>query len=468
MRHAALAALVLLAVPVPGPCAEVQSAVAVQDLLDVYELARRQDPDLASARAAAGAAEARYRQARGQLLPQLSGNASFSKIRQDQDFEGGGTLPGGGGGDNGDDFEDQQSLTLDLQQPLFDWSAWQAKDAASARAEQAERELAAADADLMVRTARAYFDVLAAEASLEAAQRRTEVIQRQLDRARAAYESGLEPVTDLQQAQSALDSARVDVIGAQNALANSRDALSQLTGMPHSALAMARPPFQAAAPPGEAQAWVERALGANPQLAAQQKALAAAEEDISQARGGHFPTVALTGSVGESEQVFSFPGVGNTTAVTETTSVGIQVSVPIFAGGSTRAAVDEAQFTAVQSQQELVRTRRQTEVDTRTAFRDLAAAAARVQALKQAITSGETAAEAARAGLATGTRNILDVLEAETDLIDRRVDLKQAWYDYAVAGLRLKQAAGELAFEDLQRINARLSAAAPAVPGNRD
>lgn len=457
------AALVLLAVPAPGPAAEVQSAVAAQDLLDIYRLARQQDPDLASARAAAGAAEARYRQARGRLLPQLSGNASFSKIKQEQTFEGG-TGAGGGGGDD-DDFEDQQSLTLDLEQPLFDWSAWQAKDAASARAGQAERELAAAAADLMVRTARAYFDVLAARAAQEAAERRTEVIQRQLERARAAYESGLEPVTDLQQAQSALDSARVDTITADNDLANSYDALSRLTGARHPRLTGAHPPFEAEAPPGGPDEWVERALAGNPQLAARRRALAAAEEDVSGARGGHFPTVALTGSVGESEQVFSFPGIGNTKAVTDTTSVGIQVSVPIFAGGSTSAAVDEAQFTAAQSHQELIRLHRQTAAETRTAFRDLDAAAARVRALKQAIASGETAAKAARAGLESGTRNILDVLEAEIDLIDRRVDLKRAWYDYAVAGLRLKQTAGDLEVADLERVNARLGDAA-AVPAD--
>lgn len=121
------------------------------------------------------------------------------------------------------------------------------------------------------------------------------------------------------------------------------------------------------------------------------------------------------------------------------------------------AAVDEAYYTSIQTRQDFIRTRRQTEVNARTAFRDIQAAAARVNALQQAIKSGETAVKAAKAGLTNGTRNILDVLQAEIDLIQRRGDLKRAWYDYAVAGLRLKFAAGGLTVEDLDRVNNRLA-----------
>lgn len=444
-----LSGLLLLATATP--------AAAVQDLLDVYELARRQDPELASSRAAVGAAEARYRQARGQLLPQLSGNASYSKVKQETDFGGASPFGGaaGGGGDGGDDFQDEHSLTLDLRQPLFDWSAWQAKDAADTRVAQAERELSAAVADLMVRSARRYFDVLAARASVTAAERRSDVIGRQLDRARAAFDSGLAPVTDVQQAQSQLDSVQVDAIGARNDLANSRDALTQLTGAPHPALAQAPPPYRVAPPVDGADAWVERALAHSPQLAARRQALLAARADISQARGGHYPTVDLTGRIGKSEQTVNF-GTGNTTQISETESVGVQVSVPLFAGGATAAAVDEARQTSIQARQDMIRTQRQIELDTRTAYRDLTATAKRVRALGQAIESAETAVDAARAGLQNGTRNILDVLEAENDLIQRRAERKRAWYDYAVAGLRLKQAAGVLEREDLARVNARL------------
>lgn len=465
MKRVTVIAIALIAAPLPG--------LAKQDLLDVYDLAVRNDPQLASARAATTAADARYRQARGQLLPQLSGNASFSKVKQEQRFEGGsgsGAGSGGGltGGSNNDDngeFQDQHALTLNLDQTLFDWSAWQGKDAAVIRANRAESQLSSAASDLIVRTARRYFDVLSARAARQAANRQAEVIEKQLDRAKAAYESGLGPITDLQQARSELDSVRADRISAENNLANSRNALSQLTGTQHPELVTASPPFKATPPQAEeADKWVQSALENNPQLAAQRKALAAAREDVSQARGGHFPTVSLTGQYGEDERPAGFPGFDRT--VTDTTSVGIEVSVPIFSGGTTTAAVDEARATAIQTRQDLIQTRRQIKIDTRTAFRDLRATAERVRALDQAIRSGETAVEAAKAGLRNGTRNILDVLEAEIELIQRRVDRKNAWYDYIVAGLRLKQQAGQLTEQDLRQVNTQLNHAPDIEPSS--
>ena len=302
-------------------------------------------------------------------------------------------------------------------------------------------------------------------AAADAARRQAEVIGEQLKRARAAYESGVEPITDLQQAQSELDSVRVDGIGADNRLANSRNALGQITGASHARLQKARPPYRVQTPDEAADVWVERALANNPGLIAQQQALAAAEQEVRQARGGHYPTVALTGSYGERESVVEFPGVGKTDSMTETTSVGIELSMPIFSGGRVSAAVDEAEYAAQQARQDMIRTRRQVELDARTAYRDLQAAAARVEALDRAITSGRTSVEAARAGLETGTRNILDVLQAEIDLIQRRVDQKQAWYDYAVAGLRLKQTAGTLDADDLRRVNLRLHQHHPEAAG---
>lgn len=444
-------------------------AIAAEDLLDIYRQAVHHDPDLASARAGAGAADARYRQARGQLLPQLSGSGSFSKVKQEQSFEGGNPLPGGNEGDPGrdDGFQDQQSLTLDLSQALFDWSAWQARDAAAVRRDQQETHLAFARSDLMLRTASAYFDVLAARSAAAVAERQQAVIERQRDRAQAAFDAGLEPITDLQQAQSQLDSVLVDSISARNALANSRDALGNLTGSSHPALADAATPYRVSVPEGTADEWVTRALQGNPEPAERRLALAAAREDIGQARGGHYPTLGLTASLGESERIVDF-GAGNTRQVTDTQSVGLELRVPLFAGGATAAAVDEAGFVAAQAEQEWIRTRRQIAADTRGALRNLEAAVARVQALDKAIASASTAVEAARAGQRTGTRNILDVLEAELDHIQRQADRQQAWYDYAVAGLRLKQAAGTLRGADLQRINARLNASEADVEADPD
>lgn len=446
---------------------------AEQDLLEIYELAVRQDPDLASAQAGAGAADARYRQARGRLLPNLSGTASFSQLKSidksddNTSFFGPpGAGQGGAGNGNGGapadveeeqpEFEDQSALRLSLRQPLFNWSAFQAKDAASARSEGAEADFLAADQSLILRTAQRYFDVLAAHESLAAAKDQLELVNRQLDRANASYESGLAPITDKLEAKSEADRIRVDAIDARNMLKRSRVALSQLIGRTPDQLATISDPIEPEPITDDAGKWVNIGVQTSPTVAAANARLKAAQEDINSARGGHYPTLDFVAALGQAEQTFNIGGLGTRTSITETQSYGVELTVPIFAGFTVSAEVDEAQYTAQQARQELIAAQRQVNLDVRTAHGDFEAAGARIEALGAAIRSGEAAAEAAKAGQQTGTRNILDVLQADIDLVQRKLSLKQAWYDYLIAGLRLKQASGVLAAEDLQRVNTRL------------
>lgn len=461
MKRLSLMTIVLVAVPL--------QAVAGQDLLDVYQLAVDQAPRLISAHATSKAADARYRQARGELWPHLSLDAGYSKVKTESLDDGGNATRRRGGGLGGtnrarnnnssdtEDFNNQYSLSLNFSQALFNWSAWQAMDAADLRAAGAEYKLRFAQAKLMLRTTRRYLDTLAARTARKAAQQKVEVIQKQLGRARAAWKSGLAPITNLQQAKSKLDAVRVDLIQATNQLANTRDSLFLFIGKQVGNLEGASAPFKIDPPKASnASRWIQSAMQINPKLAAKRKALAAARQVTNQAQGRRLPTLKLTGSIGRRERVPNIAIAGDKAFVSNTYSIGLQLSMPIFAGGTIAAAVDEAQAKAIQAHQQLITARRQIKTNTRTAFRNLQANAQRVQALAQAIESGKTAVQAAKAGMRNGTRNILDVMEAEIALIQRRVSRQQAWFDYIIAGLKLKQLAGTLTVSDLKRINARL------------
>lgn len=445
---------------------------AQQNLLDTYDQALRNDTDLLSAKAEAGAAGARYRQARGQLLPELSASANYTKVTQDQTFKspdssGGGGGPGGPGGgffgsSDGETTSDQKSYSLDLTQPLFNWTAWQNKDAAAARGDQARLSLSAAEQDLIVRVAQAYFDVLSARDALAAAREQRRSIQQQLDRAEAAYEAGLDPITDKQEAQSSLDSAEVDAINARNDLDSARDALISLTGRAPGTLAgitvdTAMPDRRDDVADNARDDWLALADGHSPQVASARAAWRAAQQDISAQRGGHLPTLNLVGSVGRQEQLFPVGG-GQANMINETRSIGLQLDMPLFSGGATRAAVAEAEYDAEKARLDLISARRQLIVDINSAYRDVAASAARLRALDQSIESGQTALKAARAGHRLGNRTILDVIDAEVTLVQRRADRKQAWYDHVLARLKLQAAAGVLDFNALARMNARLRA----------
>lgn len=431
------------------------------NLLEIYELALRNDSSRASAEAAAGAADARFRQARGVLLPNIAASASIGKTRQEQRFEG---APSGGLGfgddDSPDDFEDQQSLSVSLHQPLFDWGAWQARSAADERREAARAELSRAEQQLMTEVLDRYLAILAARDALDAAGQQLELIKRQLDRSEAEFEAGIRAITDKQEAASQMDAAKVERLNARNMLARARASLAQLTGRLPGELASLPVPEELQAPEQSASEWVAAALQNSPRVTAAAAELAAAERDIRRARGGHYPELDLVGRVGETEQTVNFPipGVGNTefNSITETQSVALELSLPLFSGGATSAAVAEAEFARDQSRQALVAARREVELEIRTAHGDLETAAARVQALKGAIASADTAVEAARAGLQTGTRNILDLLEAEIELVDRQVQLRQAVYDFFNADFALRRSAGVLDRQRLSALDARL------------
>ena len=436
-RRAAALGLLLLAP---------MTAFGAEDLKSLYEQAVKADPELLSMQAAAGIADARDRQARGQILPQISGSASYSKVKQEQDFDEDALPPGFGNSqsDEEEDYEDNQALRLDLKQPLFNWAAFQAKKGTMTRRQQAQEELRFRESELLVTVASRYYDVLSAEADVAAAERRREAVDVQLKRAQAAFESGLSPITDLQQAQSRLDSVRVDAISARNEQLNRLDQLSRLTGKVHGALQAPAAPYRVAPPEeGGAEQWVKKAVANNPILRAKQLAVQATEHDVRQQRGNHYPTLDFKASIGETEQPVDF-GFGNTQLVTDTSSYGLELTVPIFSGGTTSARVEEAILQQEQARQDMILTRRQLETETRTAYRNLHASAAQVQALEQAIQSAETAVKAAKAGQQSGTRNILDVLEAELELIQRQTDLKSAWYAYRRNGLLLRHLAGEL------------------------
>ncbi|WP_293627711.1 TolC family outer membrane protein [Salinisphaera sp.] len=447
-------------------------AQAAQNLLDTYDQALRNDTELLTARAESGAADARYRQARGQLLPSLSASASYTRVEQEQTFESpegsdGGFGGGAGffGGNDGPTTSDQQGYSLNLTQPLFNWTAWQNKDAANARRDQAVLSLSSAEQMLIVRVAEAYFDVLAARDALNSAREQQRSIQSQLDRAQAAYDAGLDPITDQQEAQSSLDSALVDSIDAENQLASARDALISLTGRSPQALSgievdEAMPAVDNSG--RDRDAWLAVALERSPRVAASEAAWRAAREQIGAERGGLLPTVNLVGRVGRQEQLFPLGAGGQANLVDETRSVGVELEMPLFAGGATRAAVSEAEYNAEQARLDVISARRQLLIDINTAYRNVQATQRRLDALDRAIASGQTALEAAQAGYRLGNRTVLDVIDAQIGLVQRRADRKQAWYDHALARLRLRAAAGVLGFDELARINARLHGAPEA------
>ena len=439
-------AVVLTLLPVAGAHAA--------DLLDVYELAQRNDPTFAAAQAEYQAELEARPQARAALLPQVNASAAYSDNSQESESGPGGTVES--------DYTNKQ-YQLELRQPLFDWAAFAGLDRADARIARAEANLAAAKQELILRVSEAYFNVLSARDGVRFAEAEKKAIGRQLEQAQQRFEVGLIPITDVKSAQASYDLAVAREIEARNTLENAREALRTLIERIPGRLDAVADDLPLTRPqPNDVAAWVERALEQNPEFLAARANAEVARYDIKQARAGHYPEVDLFARRTDSDRSYD----GNATAALSnggggtTDSIGIELTWNLFSGGATSSRTDQARSLFQAAQSRMVQARRSASQSTRDAFRGLAAAISQVKALRQAVESNEAAVEAERAGFRVGTRTAVDVLSALRDLYGAQRDFADARYNYILNRLRLKQASGTLTMDDVRVVNAWLRATA--------
>src|ERR1700674_2831449 len=287
-RLLTLLALVLSVSPAPAA-----------DLLAVYQRALQNDPQLREAEATRLATLEAKPQALSALLPQLSGSGLVSHERDTGSVDS--TAPVSPGVFQNYTLGRITTTThrygVDLRQNLFRWENWVALQRADAQVAQAEADYQAAQQDLMERVAQRYFDVLAAQDDLEAQQLALTSIQRQLDQAESRFQIGLIAITDVEEARAAHDSGAAAVIAAKRTLASTQELLREITGDAFDWLARPIEPFELATPdPVSEDRWVDMALQQNLALVSSRLAADIARENISAARGGHFPSLDLVGS----------------------------------------------------------------------------------------------------------------------------------------------------------------------------
>ena len=410
-------------------------------LLEIYELAHDSDPQFRQAVAARQEAGERRPQARALLLPEVSLRADA--LRNEQDIE------RGGFGDVGKFSFSSRSYRLSLTQPVLRVERLFGLRQAGSRVAQAEAELEAARQALVIRVAAAYFDALAAEDSLRFAAAERKSLARRLEQVKQRFEVGLTAITDMQEAQAGFDRAVAEALTAQNDLDNAREALREISGAYFSVLAGLGAEMPLLRPqPDDIEAWNEAAMTGNLSVLAARHAVDAARGEVRRRLADRLPTVDLVASHG-------FDKSGGRFGASEgsDSAVGLELQVPVFRGGLAGSRAREARHGLERRLQALEQARRQAQRDTRQAFLGVLSAISRVQALKQAALSSETALQATEAGFQVGTRAAVDVVAAERDASRARRDLARARYDYLLNSMRLKQASGTLSVADLRHID---------------
>jgi len=433
-----------------------------EDLMDAYRQALQSDPVLMQAEAQGRIGHEGMVQSRAVLLPQINGSVSFNDSHGTQsgtqtllDPSGNPILVDTSSHTAGRSRTDQVGLT----QVLFDLGKFSQLRASKASAAAAEAQYAAAEQDLIVRVATAYFTVLNDEDQLRYAEANQKALQKQLDAAQAKYSVGLSAITDADSARAQEAAAAAAVIQARTTLYNDREALAQITGKAPVDLKVLTDKLPLNPPePDDAEAWVKTALASNPSLQAQRDQVTAAQHDITTARAGHLPT--LNASVSYSRNPswggLDFTGQMRPDSRSTGTTVGLVLDVPLFAGGGTQSRVRQAIAQRDQAGDVLEQDRRQIVANTRNAFNSIRAGISQVQAQKEAVISAQKALQSTQAGYEVGSQTIIDVLFAQQTLFQAESNYSAARHAYVINQLNLEFAAGTLSVKDLEAVNALL------------
>lgn len=444
-------------------------AAVGEDLLEVFDRALLNDPQIREADAVRLANREAKPQALATLLPQISGSAS--KTRDDNTSSSqstriiGGQLLSFGGNDRSK--PDTERWSIDLRQRLFSWGDWVALKQANKEVAQAEVDYQAAQQDLAQRVATRYFDVLAAQDNVAAQNAALEAFTQLLEQAEKRFEVGLIAITDVQEARAARDTSAAALIAAKRQLSTAQEFLQEIVGVRPDSLAAPNETMPLKSPdPAEANAWVELSMQQNVALTSSRLAADIARDNVRMAFGGHLPQLDLLASRSNnsSEATTTFENGVSAPSVSDqdSKSIGLQLSVPLFAGGGTQSRVRQQEYLWQASRARLERTSRATERLARDAYLGVQSEISRVNALRQALQSARTALQATEAGYEVGTRTAVDVLDSRRRLVQAETDYSRSRYDYILNVLQLQLAAGNLDRETVEEVNTWLAAPAPA------
>jgi len=424
------------------------------DLMQVYEMARSGDTQLAIAESNRLSTLEGQVQARAALLPQVDGSVALGRTRTEIS---GAPVTG--------NVRNRQ-YALNAGQTLFDWSRFSNLRAQRELSQAADFTLEAANDDLIMRTSATYFNVLIAIESLAAAQSNETAAQKQFDYAQKRLAVGLAPITDMHEARAQYDQARAQTILARNALEDASQALAELTGqsLGNNAtnlrdLRGLPEDFRPQLPEdrGNVEQLVASAVKQNPLIRAQQLQVGAAESSIAAARARHYPNLSLGANWNKQNQS-GRPAQGNLSDITAN-SISLNLTIPIFAGGAVQSGVRQAIAQRDIAQEVLEQQRRQLDRSTRNAWQSVVAGISEVEARRLAVVSAQSAYDASQIGLEVGTRTVLDVVQNQRTLFQAQLMYVQAKYQFLQNRLALEQALGTLDAEVLQNVNRLLTQA---------
>jgi outer membrane protein len=436
-------------------------AAAGADFLQNYRLAKQNDATFAAARGSLEAGLEKLPQGRALLLPVINASANSTWNDVENKDRTAGQVGSADFNSNG--------WNVTLTQPIFRWQNLVQYQQSQFQVLQAEAQFSQATQDLIVRVAQAYFDVLAAQDNLEFTKSNRVTIAEQLAQAKRNFEVGTATITDTNEAQARYDLAVAQEIAGINALEVAQRALQQIIGQFPDALVPLKTDLVIDPPtPNVMDDWVKSARGNNFVVRGNEAVMEIATREVERQRAGHYPTLDVVAAAQENtnQNIASVTGItsGQRSTISQNT-VGLQLNVPIYAGGSVMSRTREAVGLKEKARQDLESSRRAAEFNARQSFLNVTNGIAQVKALEQALRSSEVSLQSNRVGYEVGVRINIDVLNAQQQVFQTQRDLARARYDTILNSLRLKSAAGSLTEGDVEAVNRLLGySPKPAAP----
>ena len=413
----------------------------VEDLATAYQQAASTSPMIAQARAQLDVELADKPLARSALLPHVNAFTSGGMNTGHVTGFGAQTISTGYHSD---------VFSASLTEALFDGQSVVALKQADSRIQASEAALAYAQQMLALEVTQAYFGVLQGEANERVAQQQVDLLKSIYDQTNTSLKVGTGDIITVQESQAQLDAAKADLIAAKNAVAVARNQLARLTHNPVGILRDVTSLEAIGPQPDTVDAWVAAALKNQPLLHQAMATLHVSEQQVQHAERARWPTLTLSG-VGQHAAGTLIPPVA-----IDQVGASLNLSIPIFEGGHTRASIQQAKALARASRENVANTQDQITVDTQTAFLDLENSVAQYRASEQSVASAKVALAGTRKGYEIGSRSIIDLLTATTNYAAAQRNYYLALYTQLVARTQLKAAAGVLTPLDIENINSLL------------
>ena len=422
------------------------------DLLSIYEEALEKDPDFNAKKADLKISKELFNQARSGLLPQVrfSASTNWNEYYQERVLQ--------------NDYN-TFNYNLNLSQPIFRLDSWFVTQQAKQNYEAAEARFAYQQQDLMIRVTQAYFKVLSAKSTLKSAEATERALNNQFQTVTERFNSGAASKIELAEAKSAFNRAQSDRVLAEGNVDISFEELNSIVGRQIKMISPLNQNSKFVAPMEDIDSEVKKGRELNYLIIEARNRLEAAESNTKSKTANYLPKIDLNANASRrTSKQYTFDGVESDIDLpfsipteTENRTFSIQFSVPLFTSGLNSSQRRQALLQEVRTEEQMILIERNVTQQIRSLYTALKTAELNIISLRIAVESSKDALEATRLGYELGSRNLIDLLQAERNSSETQNRLSQAMYGFIVTSLQYKQAIGTLRPEDIVKINGQFN-----------